>query len=85
MAALKREAVMPDTRLELLQAMVERVLTGQRRMESKLDRIVDDLGDLKLRTTSTEEAVAGVNRRLDRLDLRVERIERRLDLADAGT
>jgi chaperonin cofactor prefoldin len=85
MAALKREAVMPDTSLELLQAMVERVLTGQRRMESKLDRIVDDLADLKLRTTSTEEAVAGVNRRLDRLDLRVERIERRLDLVDAGT
>jgi len=50
---------MAETSLELLQAMVERVLTGQRRMETKLDRIVDDLADLKLRTTNTEEALAG--------------------------
>ena len=42
---------MAETSPELLQAMVERVLTGQRRMESKLDRIVDDLADLKLHTT----------------------------------
>ncbi|WP_187274745.1 MULTISPECIES: hypothetical protein [unclassified Methylobacterium] len=29
-----------------------------------------------------EENLAGVHRRIDRLELRVERIERRLDLAD---
>jgi hypothetical protein len=69
--------------LRLLQALVERVLEGQRRTEIKIDRLIDDLADLKLRTTSTEEALAGVNRRLDRIDIRVERIERRLDLADA--
>jgi tRNA(Ser,Leu) C12 N-acetylase TAN1 len=73
---------MTETSLELLQAMVERVLTGQRRIETKLDRIVDDLADLKLRTTSTEEALAGVNRRLDRADVRMDRIERRLELSD---
>jgi len=77
-------AAMPDApNLEPLQAMVQRVLDGQRRTEVKLDRIVDDLADLKLRTTNVEEALAGVNRRLDRLDTRVERIEQRLDLADA--
>jgi hypothetical protein len=69
--------------LRLLQALVERVLEGQRRTEIKIDRLIDDLADLKLRTTSTEEALAGVNRRLDRLDIRLERIERRLDLAEA--
>ena len=74
---------MVDVNLEMLQGMVQRVLEGQRRAENKLDRIADDLSDLKLRTTNTEEALAGVNRRLDRLDARVERIERRLDLSEA--
>jgi hypothetical protein len=50
-------------------------------MPIKIDRLIDDLADLKLRTASTEEALGGVNRRLDRLDIRVERRERRLDLA----
>jgi hypothetical protein len=75
---------MAETSLELLQSMVERVLTGQRRIEVRLDRVVDDLADLKLQITNTEEALVGVNRRLDRLDLRVERIERRLDLVDTS-
>jgi hypothetical protein len=39
--------------------------------------------DLKVRATATEEAIAGVNRRLDRLEMRVERIEKRLDLVEA--
>jgi hypothetical protein len=79
------EAAMAETSLELLGVLVERVLTGQRRLEAKLDRIGDDIADLKLRATNAEEALAGVNRRLDRLDGRAERIERRLDLADAPT
>ena len=55
-----------------------------RRMESKLDRVIDDVQDLKVRTTAVEEALVGVHRRLDRLENRVERIERRLDLVDAA-
>jgi hypothetical protein len=58
------------------------ILNGQRRIETTLDRIADDLADLKLRTTNTEEALAGVNRRIDRMDGRLDRIERRLDLVD---
>jgi hypothetical protein len=41
-----------------------------------------DLHELKKRMTGTEEAPAGVNRRLDRHDERLERIERRLDLRE---
>jgi archaellum component FlaC len=54
-----------------------------RRIDAKLDRISDDMRDLKVRATATEEAIAGVNRRLDRLEMRVERIEKRLDLVEA--
>ena len=53
------------------------------RLDEKLDRISDDVRDLKVRQTATEEAIAGVNRRLDRLEMRAERIEKRLDLVDA--
>lgn len=54
-----------------------------RRIDTKLDRVIDDLADLKVRMTSAEEGLAGVNRRLDRIETRLDRIERRFDLADA--
>ena len=53
-----------------------------RRIDIKLDRLIDDVGDLKFRMTHVEEGLAGVNRRLDRLEARVDRIERRLDLVE---
>lgn len=51
--------------------------------DTKLDRLHDDVRDLKIRMTLVEENLAGVQRRLDRLEERVERIERRLDLVDS--
>ena len=58
------------------------VLVYLRRFDEKLDRIADDVRDIKVRLTSVEEGLAGVNRRLDRIEMRVDRIERRLDLVD---
>ncbi|HEY0291311.1 MAG TPA: hypothetical protein VGC51_03085 [Hansschlegelia sp.] len=59
------------------------ILVYLRRLDGKMDRLIDDVTDLKVRVTAVEEGLAGVHRRLDRLDTRVDRIERRLDLADA--
>lgn len=59
------------------------VLAMLRRIDERTARMADDLADLKTRVTSVEEGLAGVNRGLDRLELRVERIERRLELSDA--
>ena len=59
------------------------VLQLLRRMDAKLDRVIDDVHDLKVRVSAVEEGLAGVHRRLDRLDVRVDRIERRFDLVDA--
>ncbi len=53
-----------------------------RRMDAKMDRMGDESRDIKVRLTAIEEAVVGVQRRIDRLDMRVERIERRLDLVE---
>lgn len=53
-----------------------------RRPDEKMDRIGDDLRDLNVRMPAVEKHVAGVQRRIDRLDMPVERIEKRLDLVD---
>lgn len=66
------------------------VLQYLRRIDGKLDRIAEDVQDLKIRATSVEErlasvdmALAGVNRRIDRVEQRLDRIERRFDLVDS--
>jgi hypothetical protein len=59
------------------------VLAMLRRIDETTQRTRDDILDLKVRMTAVEEGLAGVNRRLDRLEVRVDRIERRLDLSEA--
>jgi archaellum component FlaC len=59
------------------------ILVYLRRLDERTARMADDLQDLKVRVTSVGEALAGVNRRLDRLEARVERIEPRLELTEA--
>ena len=51
------------------------VLAILRKIDQRTERMAEDLQDLKVRVTSVEEGLAGVNRRLDRLENRVERIE----------
>ena len=41
------------------------VLQYLRRFDEKLDRVVDEMQDVKVRLTSLEEGLAGINRRLD--------------------
>jgi archaellum component FlaC len=55
-----------------------------RKIDERTERMAEDLQDLKVRVTSVEGGLAGVNRRLDRLEGRVERIERRLELSEVG-
>ncbi len=58
------------------------VLIYLRRIDEKVDRLIDEVRDLKVRMTNVEEGLAGVHRRLDRVEDRMERVERRLDLND---
>jgi DNA repair ATPase RecN len=53
-----------------------------RSIDGKIDRVLEDVKDIKVRLTSVEEALAGVNRRIDRSESRLDRIERRLELVD---
>jgi hypothetical protein len=61
-----------------------------RRIDERLDRMEGDLGDIKLHMTASEEhlalmmmSLAGVNSRMDKIDARLVRIERRLELTEA--
>ena len=62
-----------------------------RRLDEKMDRVIDGLLDLGRRVTSLELQVAslhgdfaGQSVRIDRIEQRLERIERRLDLVQVG-
>ena len=62
-----------------------------RRLDEKLDRVLAELTDIKPRLTSVERQtgelrvdIAGRSGRLDRIETRPDRMERRLDLVDAG-
>ena len=46
-----------EVNLEMLQVMLQALLDGQSRTEAMLDRVIDELGDLKPRTTNTEDAL----------------------------
>ena len=66
------------------------VLVYLRRMDGKLDRLVENVADLGRRVTSLETKVAllhgdfaAQSERIDRIELRLERIERRLDIVPA--
>lgn len=61
------------------------MLVYLRRIDETVMRLAADVHDLGIRVTALEEAVVGVHRRLDRMDERVERIERRLGLIDLPT
>ena len=74
---------MVEASLEMIQAMVQRVLDGQSMLR-------EDMADVKRRLSSLEMAVAqvhsdfaGQSMRIDRVEGRLERIERRLDVGDA--
>ena len=66
------------------------ILEILKRMQGDMADMKADVSDIKLRVTATEEhlatmmmSIAGLNSRLDKLDGRVLRIERRLELTEA--
>ena len=58
------------------------VLRYLRQIDQKVDRLVEDMRDMKVRMSSMEQNMTVVQRRLDRFDDRFDRIERRLELQD---
>ncbi|MDC7786490.1 hypothetical protein PQJ75_17290 [Rhodoplanes sp. TEM] len=59
------------------------MLVPLRRIDERTGRMAQDLHDLKVRVTAIEDGFAGVYRRMDRFEQRLERVERRLEPSDA--
>jgi chromosome segregation ATPase len=59
------------------------VLARLREIRDMLGRVLEDTADLRLRVGALEAQFASVSLRVDRLDSRLERIERRLNLVGA--
>ena len=59
------------------------ILEHLRAIRTNVDRLVDDMHEVKQRLGFLENQYASLSNRLDRMDLRIERIERRLELQDA--
>jgi len=59
------------------------ILIFLRRLDQKVDRLIDDVSDLKLRVSAVVVAVARVDSRLDRLEHRFDVLERRQDSFEA--
>jgi hypothetical protein len=57
------------------------ILRTLRRIDEWMDRMATRLSEFVGRTGLLRQGYASVSRGLDRIDLRMERIERRLDLA----
>jgi predicted nucleic acid-binding Zn-ribbon protein len=72
MSSDKRAEVTNELLLETLKAI-----------QGTLTRLVDDIHEVKERLGILEMQYASLSNRLDRMDLRIERIERRLELYDA--
>jgi hypothetical protein len=58
------------------------VLVYLRRIDEKVGRVIDDVRDINFLVTNLEEGQAGIQRRLDRVEAPLDRIEPRLDLVD---
>jgi septal ring factor EnvC (AmiA/AmiB activator) len=56
-----------------------------RRTDERTEHMAEDLHDLKVRLSSVEANLIAMNRRMDRFETRLERIERRPELTDAPT
>jgi len=59
------------------------VLDHLRHIRGALDGVRDDIREIKQHAGNLENQYATMSNRLDRMDVRIERIERRLDLTDA--
>ena len=59
------------------------ILVFLRRLDAKMDRLAEDLQEVKTRLGTLELQYASVSRRVDRIEERLDRIERRLDLVES--
>jgi hypothetical protein len=76
---------MSDEPADLILSMLRAICAEQAAQREKLDEIIIRLGRLEREVAGLHGDYAGLSVRMDNLDRRVGRIERRLELADVPT
>ncbi|MBF0168661.1 MAG: hypothetical protein HQL45_13625 [Alphaproteobacteria bacterium] len=81
------ESLMVDVTLELLGQMMQRSLDMQRELSADVRELKSRMTDIERglgrNAASETEHYASVMGRMDRVDDRIDRVERRLDIGDA--
>ena len=75
--------VMAEVSLEMIQGTGQRVLGGQLLLREDVSDVKRHLTSLEMSAAQIHADLAGQSMRIDRLETRLERIDRRLNLGDA--
>lgn len=68
--------------VDIIVPLLQRMQLQMNGIDRKLDTVIDDVQLLKVRVTNIDESLVGIHRRMDNFDVRLDRIERRLGLAE---
>jgi hypothetical protein len=68
---------------DIVVPVLQKIQAQLGRLETGMANIKEDMHHIKVRMTSIEENFVSVNPRMDHFGVRLERIERRLDLVEA--
>jgi hypothetical protein len=82
-ASASRASLLSKGLIKVTDAVANLTHEYLKRIDAKLDRVLEEMHEVKVRLTSLEENGAVTSRRLDRIDGRLDRIEKRLDLVEA--
>ena len=66
----------------MVEVTKENIYDGLKALQSDLSFVKTELHDLTLRMTKVNEGVGGICRRLDRMDIRLERLEHHFNFVD---
>jgi len=68
--------------VDIIVPLLQRMQLQMNGIDRKLDTVIDDVQLLQVRVTNIDESLVGIHRRMDNFDVRLDRIERRLGLAE---
>ena len=67
---------------DIVVQMLQKIQLPLGRLETDMSSLKEDMHLIKVRVTDLEENMAGMNRCMDKFEVRTERVERRLDLVE---
>ena len=73
-----------DNKIDMILPLLNRINGKLNRVEEKLDMLSDEVRNVQVRLTHLERGQAEINSRLDMFGIRLDRVEKRLDLTETA-